>query len=156
LEGGVVSYIEGGSNSLTVEPTALTFPQPSQLIRNDPLEECGVPDIDGDGFLDALVQTTLATDGGLGLWFYRGSDSGLRGAPDLEFERPTDVLFDNRFDVRIARSAGDVDGDGRPDVVLNLNGRLYQIPGVAGGPLPNRLVSLSTAETVIHGAGFIL
>jgi len=97
-------------------------------------------DIDGDGYDDVIIAGTHPQTGDGELVVYRGSTNGIRNAPSHRSTvgRP----------VRSLSSAGDVDGDGREDVVLGKIPEARLFFGTASGSLR------ASGWTPEKGAGF--
>lgn len=77
-------------------------------------------DLTGDGEAD-LLGTIAATDE---LWAYPGTGRGA-------FRQRT--LLSREWDYDLTAAAGDLDGDGRNDLVARKAGRLYLVPGTGRG-----------------------
>jgi hypothetical protein len=83
------------------------------------------PDVNGDGFGDALITETItqdpATHPGNSLAVYLGSASGIAAAPEMMLTHPNNE--GNGLNLGYGHSvasAGDVDGDGRAEVIVSV------------------------------------
>jgi len=70
-------------------------------------------DLDGDGRLDVFAQTARE------LLVWKNVEAGASGGPaDVRLDLPVDVDRGRRLDVSYSSALGDLDGDGRADVVV--------------------------------------
>jgi len=139
-EGGVFVY-HGSASGLAATPawTAESNQASSQFGAS--VSTAG--DMNGDGYSDVLVGAFMYDQGETNegrAFAYRGSASGLAG--DLWYDTGDQV--EARFGSSVS-SAGDVNGDGRSDVIIGAylydggqtdEGRAFLFAGTAGGAPP--------------------
>jgi hypothetical protein len=105
--------------------------------RNAPVDTSwgSIPDIDGDGFADAFTSLFSSTYSGPGVVFtYHGSAQGLTAG--TAFGPPSGTTAAVFFGVKTAM-AGDVDGDGYPELLVSDQYRVWMYPGSASGLVGN-------------------
>jgi hypothetical protein len=78
------------------------------------IDGAGAGDVDGDGFADVLIGSSTA------LFAFLGGPTGPSSATRVPFTLPDSAAGAKLF-VGISKGAGDLDGDGLPDVVLGVN-----------------------------------
>jgi len=141
---GVTSYSNGQTNEGAAmvfhgSPTGLPA-SPSWIVEGNldnlffGYSVAGVGDVNADGFADVIVGTYLFTgayrEQGKA-WLYLGGNSGLSTTPAWSAEGKGEASWLG-FNVS---GAGDVDGDGHPDVAIAARneGRVYLFLGTATG-----------------------
>ncbi|MER5383990.1 FG-GAP and VCBS repeat-containing protein [Streptomyces sp. NPDC002688] len=109
------------------------------------IEALTVPDIpatgdaDGDGLPDLLVHTQLTATPTGALTILYGAKSGLDTGRERTVIGSTDTADRHPLDFGSSPSVGDVNGDGRPDVVVNTptfrghDGKVTLLPGGSDG-----------------------
>ena len=133
---GAAAFVSKGPDMQTLGP--VTSPPPaSAVMQRDSSATIG--DIDGDGFPDVAIFHTADNHTGLIRIFLGGNAPDLVSDGDVTL---TDIFF--------ASSAGDLDGDGYDDVVVNLNG--YGI--LHGGPAIPTAYAVTDATHTVALAGF--
>lgn len=118
---GSAYVFHGGSASYATATSRLTATPSSEFGQF----LCGLGDVTGDAWADVVV----AEDGAARLHLFRGRDIGLLTTPSSTLTAP---------DLQQIGDGGDVDGDGRGDVVLRgvtgTEGHLYVYVSLASAP----------------------
>jgi hypothetical protein len=139
----------GGPSGLGATP-AVNLTSPDGAGGTFGFAVAGAGDVNGDGFGDVVVgaQTAAARAGRAHL--YLGGPSGLNATPTTDLESPDGVGA--LFGIALA-GAGDVNGDGYPDVVVGASsamssvGRVHLFLGGARG------LAAAPATSLTGGAG---
>jgi FG-GAP-like repeat len=97
-----------------------------------------VPDVDGDGVADAVTGLPGTGDAGGAVYVYKGGPQQL--APVTTITPPAGEWSPPDFGRTVA-GAGDIDGDGFPEVLVSSNYDVWMFHGGAGG--------LSTEATLV-------
>ncbi|MEU9365494.1 FG-GAP and VCBS repeat-containing protein [Streptomyces avermitilis] len=139
-----VGYYEGGGQGL-VRDTRQEARIEDLAGTDDGLRTPVAGDADGDGLTDLLVPTQLAVSpadmpaAGGALTILYGAKSGLNTGRKETVIGGMDTADRRRVDFGSSPSVGDVDADGKPDVVVNTpgfrrhDGKVTLLPGGADG-----------------------
>jgi hypothetical protein len=89
-------------------------------------------DVNGDGIADVLVGAPRTGGSNGRAYLYLGRPTGMPNTPSIVFDNPEE---DGSFGAKVA-GAGDVNGDGHPDVIVGArtSGFIYVYFGSAIGP----------------------
>ncbi len=127
------AYVFPGSASGTATAAATT------LTGVDAYDYFGTSlagvDADGDGSPDLLLGAMGYEDNGGGVWRYAGSSAGISSSATEALETPVSEVWHTTV-----AAAGDVNGDGYPDIVVGCmycaypSGKVYVFQGGSAGP----------------------
>jgi hypothetical protein len=111
-----------------------------------------IPDFDGDGLADAVTGSPSSVDAGGAVAVYEGSPKQLASVTTLA--PPAGEAAPPEFGQSLA-SAGDVDGDGFPELLVTTYEDVWMFRGGAAGlsTQPTSVVPSTTTQNVYTAAG---